>query len=208
MKRVRFYFLHVLFISIAFVSLSCNVLKELEQGVTNLSRCKFKLDSVSDFRLAGISLSGKSKIDLMDGAKLLAAFTRNEFPASFNLNVAAVNPNDGTGGTTKSSATLTSFAWKLILDNTMTINGDIVNPITIPGTGQQSIIPLQMNLDLAKFFKDKGYESIVNLALALGGANSSPSRITLRAKPTLKTDFGPITYPGEIDIIDKEFRAQ
>ena len=208
MKHVRLYLFQALCCSLAFVSLSCSMLKELEQAATNLSRCKFKLDNVSDFRLAGISLSGKSKIDILDGARLLSAFSRNEFPASFNLNVAAVNPNDGTGGTAKSSATLTSFAWKLILDNTMTINGDILNPITIPGTGQQSIIPLQMNLDLAKFFKEKGYESIVNLALALGGANSSPSRITLRAKPTIKTDFGPITYPGEIDVIDKEFRAQ
>ena len=193
---------------LACCSLSCNTLKEIQKGLTNLSRCKFKLDSVNNFSLVGIPLSGKSSIGFADAAKLTMAFARNEFPASFTLNVAAVNPNDGTGGTTKSSATLTSFAWTLILDNTLTINGNIANAISIPGTGQQSIIPLQMNLDLAKFFKDKGYESVINLALALGGANSSPSRITLRAKPTINTDFGPITYPGEIDIIDKEFRTQ
>jgi hypothetical protein len=122
------------------------------------------------------------------------------------VNVAAVNPNDGTGGSTKSTATLTNFAWTLLIDNATTINGDIASPITIPGTGQQAIIPLRMNLDLVKFFKEKGYDHIVNLALALGGANSSPSRLTLRAKPAIKTDFGPISYPREIDIIDKEFR--
>ena len=65
-----------------------------------------------------------------------------------------------------------------------------------------------MNLDLAKFFKDRGYDAVVNLALALGGANSSPSRITLRATPRIKTQFGEITYPGAIDIIDKEYKAQ
>lgn len=208
MKKIRQYSIVIPIILLSFVSLSCSVLKEIEQAVVNLSQCKFKLDSVSNFSLVGIPLSGKTNIGVADGIRLAAAFARNEFPASFNLNVAAINPNDGTGGTKKSSATLTSFAWKLILDNTMTINGDIASPITIPGTGQQSIIPLSMSLDLAKFFKDKGYESIINLALALGGANGSPSRITLRAKPTLKTDFGQITYPGEIDIIDKEFRAQ
>lgn len=195
-------------IALAFFSLSCSTLKEMQRAITNLSRCTFKLDGVNNFTLVGIPLVGKSKMSILDGAKLVSAFARNEFPASFTLNVAAVNPNDGTGGTTKSSATLTSFAWTLLIDNTLTINGDISSPITIPGTGQQSIIPLQMNLDLAKFFKDKGYESIVNLALALGGVNSSPARLTLRAKPTIRTDFGPITYPGEIDIIDKEFRAQ
>ena len=142
----------------------------------------------------------------MDGAALAAAFARGQLPASFTVNVAAVNPNDGTGGSPKSAATLTSFAWTLLIDNATTISGDIASPIIIPGAGQESTIPLRMSLDLAKFFRDKGYDHIINLALALGGANSSPSRLTLRARPTIKTDFGPISYPGEIDIVDKEFR--
>ena len=190
---------------------SCSALKDIQQAVTNLSRCKFKLDSVNNFQLIGIRLADKKSVSdfgISDGVKLAAAFARDEFPASFTLNVAAMNPNDGTGGTPQTAATLTSFAWTLIIDNTLTINGDISDPITIPGTGQASIIPLQMNLDLAKFFKDKGYESVVNLAMAIGGANGSPSRITLRAKPRLSTKFGDITYPGMIDIVDKEFRGQ
>jgi hypothetical protein len=200
----------LLLVGVMFLT-SCNILKDIQKSVSNLSRCKFKLDSVSGFSLMGINLSNKSSLSdfgLTDGARLAAAFARNEFPASFTLNVAAINPNDGTGGTTQTSATLTSFAWTLILDNTLTINGDITDPITIPGTGQQSIIPLQMNLDLAKFFKDRGYDSVINLALALGGANSSPSRIVLRATPRIRTSLGDISYPGAIDIIDKEFKAQ
>ncbi len=190
---------------------SCSALKDIQQAMTNLTRCKFKLDSVGSFSLMGVNLSNKSSINdfsIADGVKLAAGFARDEFPASFTLNVAAINPNDGTGGTKQTAATLTSFAWTLIIDNTLTINGDIADPITIPGTGQQAIIPLQMNLDLAKFFKDKGYESVVNLAMALGGVNGSPSRITLRATPRINTSLGTITYPGAIDIIDKEFRAQ
>ena len=190
---------------------SCSALKDIQQAMTNLSRCKFKLDAVNNFQFAGIRLADKkslSVLNLTDGVKLTSAFARDEFPASFTLNVAAINPNDGTGGTKQTSATLTSFAWTMIIDDKLTINGDISEPITIPGTGQQTIIPLQMNLDLAKFFKEKGYESVVNLAMALGGVNGSPSRITLRATPRLRTSFGDITYPGAIDIIDKEFRAQ
>lgn len=187
---------------------SCNVVKELGQAITNLSRCTFKLDSISNFSLAGISLSGKSSLGLTDAAQAVSSFTKGELPASFTLNIAAKNPNDGTGSSTKSTATLTSFAWNLRLDDTPTVSGDISQPIEIPGTGKQTIIPLRMNLDLMKFFKEKGYEKIVNLALALGGAQGSSSRVTLRAKPTIKTDFGPLTYPGEIDIVDKEFRGQ
>jgi hypothetical protein len=193
-------------ICLSLLGVSCSALKDLGNTMTNLSRTKFRLDSVSGFQLAGIPLAGKSDVSLVDGAKLLSAFSRNELPATFTLNIGALNPNDGTGGSPKASSTLTSLAWTLIIDNTVTVNGNIPNPITIPGTGQQTIIPLQMNLDLMKFFKDTGYQSILNLALSLGGANSSPSRLTLRIKPTMQTDFGPITYPNEIDVIDKEFR--
>lgn len=190
---------------------SCTQLKDLGRAISNLARCSFKLDSVNNFELMGVGLSNKQKLSdfsILDGAKLAAGFARNEFPASFTLNVAAINPNDGTGSRQRASATLTSFAWTMIIDNATTISGDIPEPIVIPGTGQQTIIPLKMGLDLAQFFKDKGYESVLNLALALGGVNGSPSRITLRAKPRIRTDFGEITYPGEIDIIDTEFRAQ
>jgi hypothetical protein len=65
-----------------------------------------------------------------------------------------------------------------------------------------------MSLDLIKFFKEQGYESLLNLALALGGVHGSAARINLRATPTVDTFIGPITYPGEITIIDKEFRSE
>lgn len=192
---------------LAFTSISCNVVKELAQGLTNLTRCTFKLQGISDFRLADISLTGKRSLGLGDAAKALAAFTRGELPAGFVLNVGVKNPNDGTGGTTKAAAIMTGFAWNLRLDDTPTISGNIADPIRVPAAGQETVIPLNMNLDLLKFFKDKGYDKIMNLALALGGAQGSTSRVTLRATPTIKTDFGPLTYPGEIDIIDKEYRG-
>jgi hypothetical protein len=65
-----------------------------------------------------------------------------------------------------------------------------------------------MNLDLYQFFQDRGYQSLINLALALGGGNPTMSRLQLRAKPTIHTQFGDYTYPGEITIVDREFRSQ
>jgi hypothetical protein len=203
--------LGILIIIFAVLFSSCNVVKDISKMITNLKKCQFKLENIDSFQLAGISLSKSSKLNdfgLLDAAKLLNAFKNKKFPAQFTLNVAAINPNDGTSGTSSTSSTLTSFAWTLILDNVTTIKGDISKSIEIPGTGQKSIIPLTMSLDLYEFFQNKGYESIVNLALALGGVNGSTSKVVLKAKPTISTALGPITYPGEIDIIDKEFKAQ
>ncbi len=208
MTRISRRCVYLLTTLIALNTFSCSVIQQVGQAVTNLSRCSFKLDGITDFRLSGIALSGKTDLSVIDAARAIASFQRGELPASFTLNVAVGNPNDGTGGTPKSAATLAGLAWSLRIDDTPTIAGDIQQPIEIPGTGQQTIIPLRMNLDLFQFFKDQGYDKLVNLAFALGGAQGSASRVTLCARPTIKTDFGPLTYPNDIDIVDKEFRGK
>lgn len=192
--------------SLALASLSCSALQDIQQAMTNLAQLKFKLAGVSDFQLAGVKLAGRSSLNLTDGASLLAAFQRGALPASFTVQVAAINPNAASSGSRSPSATIAGLNWTLLIDNISTINGDLQAPVTIPAGGEQVLIPLRMNLDLVQFFKDKGYDHIVKLALALGGASGSPTRLTLRAKPTVTTQFGQITYPSDIDIVDKEFR--
>ncbi len=187
----------------------CNTLKQIQNSMNNLKRCEFKLKDVDNFRVNGISLSNKKSIkdfSITDGLKLTNAFAKKSFPTEFILNVEAKNPNDGTGGTRQSSATLTSFDWTLYIDDVPTVSGNIAKPITIPGTGQSSIIPLAIGLDLYEFFGKQGYDRVLNLALALGGANSSPAKITLDARPTINTSLGPISYPGRIKIVEKTWK--
>ena len=182
----------------------CQTLRSL----ASLSRLKFKLNNVSNVQLAGIGVAGKqtvSDFSLTDGLSLANSFKQSKFPLSFTLNVAAVNPNDGTKGSVNSNASLTSFEWRLLIDDVQTISGNIEKPITIPGNGQQEMIPLSINVDLYEFFGKNGYDKILNLALAISGAGGT-SRLKLDAKPTVSTSLGPIVYPGRITIVDKEFR--
>lgn len=205
--RIKIVLILFLF-SFSFIQLSCTGVLD---ALKNLQRLKFKLGSIDNFTLSGIQLKSIRTINdfsIIDGAKLVSSFSRDELPASFTLNVLANNPNDGTGGTKQTSAVLKSLSWRLFLDNKETINGNIPNSIEIPGVGQSTTIPVVMSLDLVKFFKEQGYESVINLALALGGVSGSSARVTLKATPTVDTFLGPITYPGEISIIDKEFRSE
>jgi len=195
-----------LILSLSFLSLSCQALQEITQAMSNLSRLKFKLTGVREFRLAGVNLSGKSSLRISDSPALLSAVSQGKLPASFTLDIAAINPNDGTAGTTRTAATLAGFAWTLLIDDTPTITGDLDAPLTIPGTGEQVRIPMRMNLDLIQFFENKGIDHLVNLALALGGTSGSPTRLTLRARPTVQTSLGTFRYPDEINIISKDFR--
>lgn len=201
-KKFTFYFLAFA----ALLNLSCSGVYD---AITNVQRLQFKLNNVTGLKAAGVGFSNASKItdfSILDGAKLLGAFGEGKLPVEFTLNVLAKNPNDGTGGTKNTSAVIKNLAWRLFIDSKETITGN-VGGITVPGVGQATNIPVTMSFDLMKFFKDQGYDGIINLALALGGRNGSAARITLKATPTIETILGPITYPGEIEIIDREFRG-
>lgn len=188
----------------------CQTLKQIADSIVSLQKIQFKLDNISNFRLMGVDLAGKSSASdfgLSDAAKFASAIRNSEFPVDFVLNVAANNPNTGNGNAQQSLATLTSLDWKLYIDDTETIGGNIGNSITIPASGQQTIIPLSMNLDLLRFFSGHNLENMLNLALALGGNNGSAARLKLDAKPTIQTPLGPITYPSRINIVNTEFRG-
>ncbi|OGU39475.1 MAG: hypothetical protein A2X61_07720 [Ignavibacteria bacterium GWB2_35_12] len=206
----KFYYLMasaVILISLIIVQ-SCSTIRQISQTLADLKRLQFKLENVNGFKVAGIDVTNKKTINdfsMMDGIKLTQAFATKKFPAEFVLNVAAKNPNDGKGGARQANATLNHLDWNLYIDDVKTINGDIANSVEIPGTGQSTIIPLSMGLDLYQFFGKQGYDKVINLALNIGGVGGSPTRLKLDAQPTVTTPLGPISYPGRLTIIDKEF---
>ncbi len=191
-------------IALMMILTSCSVLKTF----VNVSRLKFKIDNVNNFKVMGISISDKDQLSDFNVGEILQLTTSvasGDLPVSFTLNVKASNPNDGSGGYGATDITLKSFPWKLIINDKETISGNIDSSILVPGVGTDTNIPLTIQLDLLKFFKDKGYQEIVNLALKLGGAKGSPSNLKLIAKPVLGSPVGDLTYPDEITIISTEF---
>jgi hypothetical protein len=188
----------------AFINVGCSVF----QTLVNVSRLKFKLGQVNNFLVDGISIQGKTSLKdfkAMDVIKLTASVANKSLPVSFTLNVQANNPNDGTGGYPKTNATIKDFPWKLYIENKETISGNLGHPVSVPGTGELITIPIQINLDLYKFFSDKGLEGIIKLAFAVSGEKGYSSNIALYAKPTVTSMIGDITYPGELKIVSKEF---
>jgi hypothetical protein len=187
----------------------CATLGEIARTLTNLKRLQFRLEGIGDSSLAGVSLAGKSEVgdfSISDGIRLLAAFRSKRLPARFLLEVGARNPNDGSGGSTRTTSTLTRFDWRLLIDDRPTISGGIDRPLEIPGTGQSTTIPLRMELDLYEFFGNRGYDDLLKLALALGGRNGDISRVALDARPSVSTPLGEIAYPEPITIVSREFR--
>jgi hypothetical protein len=188
---------------------SCATLEQLAGALVNLQRLKFKLGAVHDFSVLGINLGGKARLQdftATEGLRLVQGFASKRLPAEFVLNILAVNPNDGTGGSKQTVTTLTGLESRLLIDGKPTVTGNIDRAIEIPGTGQESTIGIRLGIDLYEFFGQGGYNDLLGLALAIGGKSGSSSRLSLDALPTVTTPFGPLTYPNRITIINTEFR--
>ncbi len=174
--------------------------------ITNAQRLQWKLGSVSGMNVSGVdvsNVSSLSSLNPLDMVKLTSAVGSGKLPVGFTLNLLAKNP-EGEGG---SSDLIKSVEWRLLIDNKETINGMVSGPITIPGVGQTSTIPVSINLDLMQFFQNEGLQSLAGMVLGIGGKSGSPARLSLKIKPTIDTFIGPIS-PGEITVIDKEFRSK
>jgi hypothetical protein len=186
------------------LNVSCSVY----QTMANLGRLKFKLGTVNSFNVNGIQISNKSRLADFSAQELItisSAVAKGNLPISFVLNVDAQNPNDGTGGYPATNATITSFPWRLLIDDKETISGNIAAPFTVPGTGETVNLPLQISFDLLNYFKESNYESLLNLLLNIGGRQGTSSKLTIFSQPSVSTGMGDIRYPKEIRIVNMEY---
>ena len=188
MKRILVF----LFTLIAITS--CGVVQQVQQ-IASFAKCDFKLNDVQNIRIAGISVQnykGSADLNFGDAARLAAALTGSTLPLTFNLNIEAHNPNGQVAG-------LNRLEWILLIDDIEMLNGVNEEPVSIPANGS-TIIPLRMNIDLRKALSGKSGQSLLNFGFNLAGANGEPTRIKLKAKPTILIGKFPVAYPGYITI--------
>lgn len=173
---------------------SCDVVKQIQQ-VTSFAACDFRLKDVQDVKLAGISVQNKrgaADLNIGDAARLGIAITSGTFPLTFNLNVEARNPNGMSAG-------LNRIDWILFIDDIEMVSGTNEETINIPANGS-NVFQLHMNVDLKKVLNGKSGQSLLNFGLNLAGSNGEPTRIKLKAKPSVMIGSRLVAYPGYITI--------
>ncbi|MBI3123430.1 MAG: LEA type 2 family protein [Ignavibacteriales bacterium] len=188
----------------ALIISGCSVL----QTISNISRLKYKIGSATNYQIAGIEVKNKRSIkdfNAMEVLKLSGGLMKGSLPLTFILNVEAKNPNNGSGGYPATDISITNFPWRLFVNDKEVVSGGLANPILVPGKGEATIIPLQVQFDLAKSFKEKSLDDLLGLILQVAGAGGSTSNLKLKAQPSLGTPIGNIKYPDEITIVDKTF---
>ena len=176
--------------------IGCQSLRE----ISSLRQVDFALDRVSGAQLAGIDLQRVRSYNDLTGSDLLRvgrAVSQNEMPLQFTVHVSANNPEEN-----QRAARMVAFDWTLLLDERETIAGTFNETVRLPA-GEVVDVPLRMELDLLNFF-ERSSRDLVELALAIAGAEGASSRIQLRARPSIDTPIGPIRYPNDITIVSRD----
>jgi len=181
---------------------ACDVLQQAGQ-IATLAKCEFRLKTVENISLAGVNIQRiqhLSDVKLTDAAKITSAYAGQSFPLTFTLNVEARNPNAGT-------AAMQRLDWILYIDNIEMATGTNTQPISIPGNQGTAVLPLQVTTDLKKSLSGKSGDAILNFGFNLAGAGNTPTRITLKAKPTITVSGFQVSYPGYISV-SQEFSSK
>ena len=188
MKNLKRFSVLTVFIVLA----SCSTIRE----IATLAKCEFKLSNIKDITLVGVyiqKINSITDLSWSDAAKIAAAVFTNSFPLSFTLNVDVKNPN-------KTNAALNNLDWILLIDDIQMVTGNVNKRVEISPDGGISTLPININFDLKQALSGKSFESIKNFAFNLAGYGSGPTRITLKAKPTIMIGKTAVQYPGYISI--------
>ncbi|MBW6459649.1 MAG: hypothetical protein K0B08_03670 [Bacteroidales bacterium] len=180
--------------TMVFILSSCSVLQQTSE-IKNFARCDFRLESISNLRMAGVNIQNKnsmSDLGFMEIAKITAAVASNSLPVHFDLDVLARNPNSA-------MAAMNKLDWILLIDDIEMTRGVLIERIEIQ-PNSYTAFPVAMNFDLMKALSGKSGDALLNFIFNLTGSGGKPARVKLKAKPTIMVGSTALEYPGYITI--------
>lgn len=159
------------------------------RSLTALTQVRFDLARVDGVRLAGVDMDRvRSHGDLAasDLVRVGQALATNRLPLDLTVHVSADNPSENP------TARILALDWTLHLRDRETVAGVLEREISVPAGGSTDI-PIQMSLDLLRFF-DGGARDLIDLVANIAGLEGEPVDIRLSLLPTIETPLGPIRY--------------
>ena len=172
------------------------------QQLAALRQVGFALTGVTGGRLAGVDIgkiAAGTRLSVLDYGKLTVALARQDVPLDFLVNVEALNPAEN-----KVTAKMVRLGWALYLNDKETIHG-VVDTAVVMEPGKPVIMPMRMRVNLVQFFNGPA-QDLVDLAAAVAGVNPDPTKMSLKASPTIDTPLGPLSYPNPITIVSRTVR--
>jgi LEA14-like dessication related protein len=181
---------------------SCKVLEQANE-MKNFARCEFRLKNIDDVTLAGVDITHVdqfSDLSFAEAGNISMTVMKGKLPLYFVLNVEVRNPNE-------KNASMNRFLWDLIIDDILITSGKVIEDVKVPPGGGIAIFPIEVGVDLFDVLTGESADAIINFAMNLTSSGSSPSRVKLRAKPTIYVGMSEVKYPGFITI-EQEFVSE
>lgn len=174
----------------------CSVNQQISQAKA-LGNCKYAIASADSVYLAGTDVREfqfRTLQDLTRYPKLAAGLLLRNVPLSVRLNLDITNP-------TAKLAGINQLEYKILLAGQELFNGLLNQRIEVL-PGSQTRIPVRLSTNAYQLITDGATrDAFVQLVQNLGGAaNTQPSKLTIKLKPTLALGNKAVNYPGYITI--------
>lgn len=181
----------------------CGVNRQVQQAKT-LSKSQYAVQSTDSISIAGYDVQEFKDIRKLDDVnplkypRVAAGLLRKDVPFKASINLEITNP-------TNDIAAINQFDYRLLLAGNELATGVVQQRIAVPANGGKVIVPIPVNANAYGIITNSSTRNaFIDLVRNLAGSSqTSPSRITLKIRPTIMLGNKAVKYPGYIDI-DKE----
>lgn len=170
---------------------SCDVMKQVG-GAYTMTQCKYDYKSISNLTLSGMDLSKGVSLAYIPKVVALLSGQSNSIPLGFNLNLDVSNPN-------MTEALLNGLQYVLSIDGVQFTTGSVSQTLAIP-SGGNSVLPLNIGVDLATLLKGESKDAVVNIVKNFIGMGDKKSNVSLQIRPTFMINGQAVTSPVFIPV--------
>lgn len=192
--RSRKVLVKLLMVAGLFIS-SCSVIEQINQ-MKQFTNCEFKINTINQLRIAGVSMEGKKKISdftFAETIRLTNALAKDEIPATFTIRLEAINPNS-------KKAAMNQLDWKLLIDQQQVAKGIIEKQIVIPPNGRKTDFSLPVSVNLKEVLTGKSGQALMNLIADITGQGSGKSELSMKLSPSIRVGNQMLKYPGYVTV--------
>lgn len=192
----------LLFVLLALPALfyQCGVSRQIGEAKA-LGDCKYNVVSADSMFVAGYDVREFRNIRKLEDInplkypRLAAGLLARTIPFNARVNLEVTNP-------TNKLAALNQLEYRVLLAGKEFANGFINQRIEVAPAGGRTIVPVRLGTNAYDLLTDPTTREVfTNLFRNLSGEqNASPSRVTIKIKPTLDLFNKAVNYPGYITI--------
>ncbi len=189
----------VLFCLVLLALGGCKSMRELK----NLSKCQFRIGTVTGITLAGVNIQSVRKfsdLGFTDAGKVGLALASGSLPLAMNVNLEVKNPN-------KVAAGMNRMEWIAMIDDREILTGMVNERIEIQPNSAVQTIPVTVSVNLRKVLGSMGKTELLDFGMGMTDQSQRPVRVALKVKPTIIVGKHALDYPGYITV-KREFTSQ